>query len=432
LNLFGASEHCPYSSIGRNESEGRLRFLGVILFLCEAGIALASSRGAKEISCPLLVAETITKYAQLVPVAVPASAQTPARYGQMSPHFKHNTHYRVMLPNQAAVTYQGALGTCHLHSWVSDLQRDYIQSTGREIKISHHYLSGWFALNRALKAIDSGAGLSDFRLFATPVNSRDAILEAGIIPDQVWKGSRDFILPQNVDLIHELMKNIITRTHVAIEKTDNADQRYALISTAKEQITDLFERNVGKFPTHFEFEGKTYTPQTFARERFPNLSRRLATLIINSEGNKRAGRRKKNGDLFIKTGTDEFESTARAMLDRGENVFLSFEHNGQYYHLETGVFSMSAFRFPSYATPLSRKQRFELGLKYPGHVVQIVGYDFDPATNKIIKWRIKDNHGAHNGDNGYKHMYNDYFRAFATGLAFGLDSARDLFPEMFN
>jgi bleomycin hydrolase len=85
---------------------------------------------------------------------------------------------------------------------------------------------------------------------------------------------------------------------------------------------------------------------------------------------------------------------------------------------DQGIMSISAFHVPENAHPLSRAERKEMGINAGLHAVQIVGYDWDPQSGKIVKWKIKNSWGEKSGDAGFYHMYADYFHEYATTISF--------------
>jgi bleomycin hydrolase len=145
----------------------------------------------------------------------------------------------------------------------------------------------------------------------------------------------------------------------------------------------------------------------------------VTEIRISSSG-KAATTLKQAGDSYtvISANIDVVEKTLRKLLDQGQNVYLTYENDAQFVDSKTGIMSISMFEIPEGGEPLSREQREYFNIHSGGHAVQVVGYDFDPKTNKVIKWKIKNSWGENFGDHGYYHMYNDYFRHFVTGLSF--------------
>lgn len=55
------------------------------------------------------------------------------------------------------------------------------------------------------------------------------------------------------------------------------------------------------------------------------------------------------------------------------------------------------------------------------HAVLVVGYEVDPITGRVRKWKIQNSWGEESGDRGYFHMYSDYFERFAWSFTFVKD-----------
>ena len=133
----------------------------------------------------------------------------------------------------------------------------------------------------------------------------------------------------------------------------------------------------------------------------------------------------------VVTTMDQLEKAARELLDKGMNVYLAYDHHFAYVDDKTGIMSTSAFYFPKDGRPLTRNQRDLYATEGSGgHAVQIVGYDLDPKTGKVIKWKIKNSWGRKAGEEGYFHMYNDYFFQFAQGITFYQDAGVTLPANM--
>jgi len=130
----------------------------------------------------------------------------------------------------------------------------------------------------------------------------------------------------------------------------------------------------------------------------------------------------------ISASLDVVEETARALLDQGRNVYLSYDHSSDFVDVPTGTMSIGAFNLPPGAGPMTRKQRAYFKVAPGGHAVQIVGYDLNPKTNKVSRWKIKNSWGDKMGDAGYFHMYRDFFRAFVMSVSYYSDA--DVTPEV--
>lgn len=349
--------------------------------------------------------------------------EKPLLYGSLKEKFKLDKNYKVLVSDQSDIKNQCSLGTCHLHSWISELEKNYKTKTHQDLKISSHYLSVSHWMRKSLELLNSDSeNKVSVKLGENVYGSRSSILNSGIIPDENWTGSRDFQSAVLSSRINEYIKNIVARAKWNSSQQTDSNKALKIKESAKQEIIAVFENLVGKLPEKFNFQGKEYTPQSFQQAYFPELTKPITNLSVNSE-RKAKTRLLQSGTSFsiISANLDIVESTLRKLLDSNKNVYISYDHNSQFVDSKTGIMSISAFEFPTGSGPLSRKQRAYFKMESSGHAVQIVGYDFDAKTNKVIKWKLKNSWGEKTGDNGYYHMFSDYFRAFVTSISFFSD-----------
>lgn len=356
----------------------------------------------------------------------------PLRYGQIRPDFVGNDHYTVETENQSRIENQCDLGVCHLESWIGELEKGYKDRTGKTLKLSPHYLLATYWMNAAQQVImDPSSDPKDatIELGAMPSQSRDFINAIGLIPDVAWKGHRDIQNGPQVTKMTEYLENIIVRTKAAIAA--NPAKKAELQKQGAQEIQDAFINFLGiSFPEKFTYRGKEYTPLSFKEKFFPELKRPIISMYINPDRTQKQALI--SADKTEVVGTiDQVEQITKALLDKGLNVYLAYDHHFSFTDDKTGLMSISAFYFPHEGAPLTRQQRDTYNTDTGGgHAVQIVGYDLDPATGKIIKWKIKNSWGRKVGVKGYYNMYNDFFREFAQGIVFYQDSGVTLPANM--
>ena len=356
------------------------------------------------------------------------SFELPA-YGVFKKGYKPNFEYKVLIPDQSAVKDQCGLGTCHLYSWTSLLEHDYKVRTHEDLKISAEYLSAMHWIQKSLELLESKDDKVDLHLGAQVWTSRSAIINYGIIPEGVWAAQKNFSAPPFSNRITEYVTNIVGRAKWEKDQQSDELKKKMINEKARFQIYKIFQSTIGELPKKFDYQGKTYTPHEFQKAFFPELNKPLVSMMLK-DSKKEAPFEYEDPYLkLIFTDFENLEATARHLLDKGMNVYLGYDHNPNYMDRETGVMSIAAFQIPQDGGPLSREQRAFYKLPIGGHAVQIVGYDFDPKTNKILKWKIKNSWGISIGDQGYFHMDNDYFRAFAYSINFFENSEIPL-PEI--
>lgn len=343
-------------------------------------------------------------------------------YGTMRPigkqlfEFDHNSDYKVLVPAQSEIKNQCNLSTCHLHAWVTMLEHDYLKSNPHSIRLSTHYLSAKMWLKRSLDTIDN-KDKDSVTLEANVLASKKSIEEFGLIPDEVWMLNRNFQKAPYSDRMQEYIQNIVSRAKWDVEQEFDERAKKQIREDAKNKIRALFENMIGPFPEKFEYAGKTYDPKSFMRHYFPSVAAPLVRLSVNTFDTS-ANTTNKNEANSYNMNINSVEKIARQLLDKGETVYLSYDHNPHFVDTNTGIMSLAAFSYPKDASPLSREQRNFCNHKCSGHAVQIVGYDFDPVTNKVIKWKIQNSWGEQRGERGFYHMYNDYFHAFAIEISY--------------
>ena len=341
-------------------------------------------------------------------------------YGTVRGDFVYNTHYTKEITSVGEIKNQCTLGTCHLFAWTSKLESDYKNKTNHEIKISADYLSAQRWLNSSLELVEKGLLESKPKLGNTTAFSRDLIIEFGVMPEGIWSPRVGFSLAANVKNLERYLQNILSRIKVEMKdlKDDSAEKK-ALVEKAKQQIRSLFKNMVGSPPDQFVYEGKTYTAKEFQQAFFPELSNPLTVLEAANNRKDKEGilkQSKKNVNIMENVSLDKIEKKIIELIDKNQPVALSYYHDGAFIDKETGNMSFRALFFPSEARPLSRAVRSDKGLNEGGHAVVIVGYDLDAVTGKVIKYKIQNSWGQKSGDQGFYHMYADYFRAFVNRI----------------
>lgn len=340
-------------------------------------------------------------------------------YGQLKPGFTHSNKYTVEVVDQSEILNQCGLGTCHIHSWVSMLEQNFKSKQHQDLKISTHYLSYQHWLKKSLSLLNDKTENVTVKLGANIFASRMAIYNYGIVPDKIWTFNRKFQEAPLSKRINEYIQNIVANAKWNMSKATSDEYKEKIRLEAQNEIIEVFNNIVGKVPEKFIYENKLYTPQTFLKVFFPELLKPITQIeIADHEDSKTTMLESRKTFKKISASLDVALNTLKQVLDGGQNVYLSYSHNEHFVDKNAGIMSISAFEIPPGGAPLDRDTRSFYKIPESGHAVQIVGYDLDLNTNKIIKLKIKNSWGDKSGENGYFHMYLDYFNAFATGINF--------------
>lgn len=325
--------------------------------------------------------------------------------------------YTKEIPYQPSIRNQGDLGTCHLHAWAGELEAisSVVTRGQQKVKISTRYLSVLRWYEQTLKTLNEGVGL-EVQYGAALDASLALIQRYGIIPEEAWKPLTPFEESTLHGRIEEYAANIIARHKMAIAESNSLKDRENLYNDAIAQVTNLFANVIGEMPEKFQFEGKEYTPQEFAMNYF--IGTRMQYTVINRSMvradivAKTESRNSKQFDAYIVGNPDLIELGIRESIDKGLPVVLGYEHNSAYVDMKSGVMSIGAFKMPKNAQPLQTHERLTMGTFSGAHAVMIVGYEEDPRTHKVLRWKILNSWSDRAGDKGYFHMYRDFFRQF--------------------
>lgn len=348
-------------------------------------------------------------------------------FGTLRADFKHDTKYTVEIDDQSPIKDQCSLGVCHLFSWGSELEQEYKDRTGKDLVVSMNYVAARYWAERVMEELvkptfedaeKTKVAKIEVALGNWPVTSRKYILKSGLIPDGAWKPKVDFTSPPYSTRLEEYVENIIANVRYIRDMQRTQEAKDDITREGAMRLKAVFENMVGVFPTSFSFEGQFYTPHTFLEERFPQLTEPLVGLLVHPNPKGKTVVEVEKDQTTIVTRLPEIEAAVRAVLDKGHNVYLGYQHEAAFVDKETGLMSPSAFVTPMFGGALPMYARNYFGKIDNGHAVQIVGYDLDPVTGRVLKWKIKNSWGSKAASAGYFHMYADYFKTFAIGVYF--------------
>lgn len=331
--------------------------------------------------------------------------------------------YSNLLADQSPIKNQDNVGTCHLHAWASQLEREAFLLNKKPIYISTKYLNVMHWYTESIRALLDATKdeVWDIQLGTDIISSQQYILQYGLMPESAWSGKTDYqvgILAKRMDTY---VKNIIARTKSRMDKTQNSKRKMELFNKAQKEISKVFHNMVGEFSSDFIYEGELYSTKSFLQKYFPFASSRQVYMSVKDEPNSKNSVIDTQNALVIKTDLDTIEMTIKQIIDTGHNVILSYDHNINYVDNVTGIMSLSFFNYPKMASPVNRSLRKTFHYLENNHAVVIVGYELDPQTGKITRYKIKNSWGEQIGDHGYFHMYRDFLRTFVQSINFSVD-----------
>jgi bleomycin hydrolase len=322
---------------------------------------------------------------------------------------------------------QCGLDNCHAYSWLGGYEDSYELKTGNKLRLSIDYIAARQWIEKSLKMTGSDVDSLNINLGALANESRLMFVDYGLIPDSVWKGSRDFDQAPQVGRVKEYIKNIAAQARMDRARAKTPEEKAAITADAQKQVQAIFDDYIGEIPQSFEYEGVTYTPQSFMESHLPFLKNPVVEINVSDRRSAPTVKwyRKKGRDYY-ETSIYELEKVAQRVIDSGQPVYLAHQHNNQFMDSKRGFFSIGAFNMPKGGGPLSRAVRALLKIKPGAHALQIVGYDLDPVTGRVLKWKVRNSWGTQAGKDGFYTIYADYFRVFANSLTFFADRSIEL------
>lgn len=352
--------------------------------------------------------------------------RTEAELESVRPDFVHNTHYTIEVET-TEIKDQCTSRSCWSYAGTSNLEQKILRETGKRVDLSEQYLilnSIRIKANEALETVDG-----QFAPGGAAVHVDTLVENFGIVPDSVWKPRIDFRKDGISHRFYYFLNSRIARFHVEYASTNNLQAKHALLLEARIDLGLLIDQYVGPMPREFDFEGVHYKSPLEYASAMNLLDLRPTIMLIPKEDELPEGLQKKSKakrlrsasahDSFFKhvesieMTTDEIALKIVESLKRGESVRIGYESAREFYDSATGILSIGAFYVPKGFKPPSRRYREDKKFKGTGHAVEIVGADLD-SEGHVIKFKIKNSHGTETGDEGYLHMYMDFFEAFVS------------------
>lgn len=316
------------------------------------------------------------------------------------------------------VISQGKTGTCWSFSTTS-----YLESEVARLGNGLHDLSELYQVRNTYTDKAQNyilrQGKAQFSQGALSHDVLKSVKKHGIVPNSVYSGFADQSLSRHdhselIKLLQSMVKNAVEDKILS----DNWNKSY-------QAILDIY---LGKKPSSFEYNGKTYTPKEFASSLGidPNNYITLTSFThhpINSKFILEIPDNFSNG-MYHNIALTELEQTVDYALEKGFTIAwdgdvseIGFSQKAGLAILTTKTKKSEAFKeytSEEQVTPQSRQENFENYKTTDDHLMHLVGKGVDKKGRPYYK--IKNSWGKNGVHQGYLYMSLPYFRMKTVGI----------------
>lgn len=434
----------------KNKSRDRSRtfslsILFLLSFLIHLNLVGATTRSCQEL---LSTKTTISTKVDVAPNTLDGERfvnLSKEDIGSVKKDFDHNTNYTKELA-ETEIKDQCAYGACWAFSTTTALEKQVLKRTGKQIELNPDYVLAYQIIFKALESIQWKEGFSEGdQLWA----AFKYVKQMGIVPESVWQSKVDFRARTQSARFTFYLQSLINKYQKELEPVYEALAKFNEVSVNQakpemlaerdelvkivEQTMDLAFKDLvqfltayaGELPQKFEFDGKEYTPLEFQKEYVKLDQRSMLLLAPDLLSTKRSpplsqrelARRKyfleqiPKEVTFKKAGFEDMEKMIIQAIDAGEPVMLGIFWQNAFVDAKTGIMSLDAFHHPFENFQVDPVDVRERNLGNGLHAVIITGYELG-ADGRVLKYKIHNSWGKKVGDEGYFHLYRDYFEAF--------------------
>ncbi|CAM1374472.1 C1 family peptidase [Tenacibaculum xiamenense] len=309
---------------------------------------------------------------------------------------------------------QDRTGTCWSFSTTSFLESEVIRLTGKDVDLSEMFTVRNTYSDKALNYLyrQGKAQFSEGGLAHDVINS---VEKYGLVPESVFTGLQTGEEKHNHAELIAVLKSMLD---TYIKKP--AKQLSPKWKPAVESVLDVY---LGENKKEFVFEGKKYTPKSFAKyvkidpSNYVTLSsfghaKKYEPFVLSIPDNFSNG-------SFYNISLDELVAVTENALKNGYTVELDCDVSEKTFSSKAGVAVIPASSADKKkaltelvkeknVTPAYRQAEFENFNTTDDHLMHIVGIVKDQKNNTYFK--VKNSWGTKQGNDGYVYMSVPYFR----------------------
>ncbi len=330
-----------------------------------------------------------------------------------SASFSQENRFTVIKNNAATpIKNQYTSGTCWCFSTTAMAESEVLKTKGAAFDLSETFTVYNIYIDKAIKYMRR-RGTSRFSEGGLSQDMLYAIENYGAMPQSVYPGiGRDTIMARNYQMADVLKAYL---DDVLSQNPDTIPQNW------KERFISILESYIGKPPAQFEYNGRQYTPQSFAVENVTVKSSDFIGLtsfthhpwyqsfIMEVPDNY-------NSNAYTNLPLNELMQTVKTALQKGYTLTWDADVSNSGFQSKKGIAmwtanTTDATALPNFTeqpfTPEIRQDLFDKQVTQDDHLMQITGLAKDTAGND---WFIvKNSYGDRGSYNGYVYVSMPYF-----------------------
>ncbi|HRZ31965.1 MAG: aminopeptidase [Flavobacterium sp.] len=318
------------------------------------------------------------------------------------------------------VISQDITGTCWSFSTTSFLEAEAIRLTGKKIDLSEMYnVRNTYPKKAENYVLRQGkAQFSEGGLAHDVINS---VSQYGLVPNSVYTGLNGSNIKHNHTELQALLEGMLK---VFVENPGKK-----LSPQWREAFQAVLDVYLGKNPSEFTFEGKSYTPMTFLSFTKINPKSYVSITSFTKEPFYKSfilpiPDNFSNGS-FYNLPLDEFVQNIDYALDKGYTLALDCDVSEATFSGRFGVAVIPADEVDSKTilteikpekeiTAEYRQQEFENLTTQDDHLMHIVGKVKDQKGN--VYYKVKNSWGTTSGHDGFVYMSVPYLKLKAISV----------------
>lgn len=330
--------------------------------------------------------------------------------------FAQNSEYtftKVIDLDPSAVCNQGKTGTCWSFATTSFLESEVKRITGKSVDLSEMYNVRMTYPDKAYNYVYR-QGKAQFGEGGLGHDVIHALANHGVVPESLYSGNPGQNGYDHADMVKQLTSQV-----ESIVKNPQQNLKPDWLTVFNETL----DKNLGKVPTEFQYDGKSYTPESFAKELklnpldYVTLTSFMhhpyySSFILEIPDNFANG-------TYYNLPLDEYTKVLNDALAKGYSVALDTDVSEKTFNAQAGLAIWPAegeakdyFKVilpEKMVTPEERQKLFEDYSTADDHLMHITGLVKDQLGNQY--YDVKNSWGTKNlGNGGHVYMSIPYFR----------------------